>query len=47
VRTPHKALHQAAADLDGRPGERTRTLREVVRHVGGVTAYADMIGRLG
>lgn len=41
-------LHgRAAADLDARPDEGTWTLREVVHHVSGVTAYADMIGRLG
>jgi hypothetical protein len=37
---------RAAADLDTRPDEGTWTLREVVHHVSGVTAYADMMGRL-
>jgi hypothetical protein len=33
--------------LDPRPGEDVWTLREIVHHVSGVTAYADMVGRLG
>jgi hypothetical protein len=37
----------AAEVLDARPDAGTWTLREVVHHVSGVTAYADMIGRLG
>ena len=35
-----------AAGRLARPDEGTWTLREVVHHVSGVTAYADMIGRL-
>jgi hypothetical protein len=41
-------LHgRGAAILDARPGEDVWTLREIVHHVSGVTAYADMVGRLG
>jgi hypothetical protein len=32
--------------LDARPDEGTWTIREVVHHVGHVTAYAEMLGRL-
>jgi len=33
--------------LDARPDEHTWTIREVVHHVSNVTAYAQMMGRLG
>jgi hypothetical protein len=33
--------------LDARPDEHTWTIREVVHHVSHVTAYAQMMGRLG
>ena len=36
-----------AATLDSRPAETTWTIREVVHHVSHVTAYAEMLGRLG
>lgn len=40
-------LHdRCAAILDSRPGDDVWTLREIVHHVSGVTAYADMVGRL-
>jgi len=36
-----------AAILDARPGEALWTLRQVVHHGSNVTAYADMVGRVG
>jgi hypothetical protein len=33
--------------LDARPGADVWTLREVVHHVAGVTAYAEMVGNVG
>lgn len=35
-----------AAVLDARPAAEVWTIREIVHHVSGVTAYAEMIGRL-
>lgn len=35
-----------AQSLDARPAAQRWTIREVVHHVGNVTAYAEMIGRL-
>jgi len=34
-----------AAELDARPADGVWTIREIVHHVSGVTAYADMMGR--
>ena len=46
VTGPGAPAGRAAAELDTRPDEGTWTLREVVHHVRGVTAYADMMGQL-